>query len=154
MPLRWIRESPAQWDADKRRIVGGVARGVFDERFANATDGELVAGDWWRVDEGGRTVGYGWLDAVWGEAEVLLAVDGGSRGAGVGTFILDHLENEARDRGLNYICNVVRSTHPRAAEVTAWLEKRGFQPSDEGRLVRAAARRPSQTAFDTPRREG
>ena len=98
MALAWIRESPPEWDAGKRRIVGGAPRGIFDTRFAKLVEGELVPGEWWRVESDGRAVGYGWLDAVWGDAEILLAVDPEVRGSGVGTFIVDHLEAEAKDR--------------------------------------------------------
>jgi N-acetylglutamate synthase-like GNAT family acetyltransferase len=144
MALAWIRESPPEWDAGKRRIVGGAPRGIFDTRFAKQVEGDLVPGEWWRVEKDGRAVGYGWLDAVWGDAEILLAVDPEVRGSGVGTFIVDHLEAEAKDRGLNYIYNEVRSTHPFGPEVTAWLTRRGFRAAADGRLVRGAARRLSQ----------
>jgi ribosomal protein S18 acetylase RimI-like enzyme len=172
MGLSWIRENPARWDGDKARIVGGTEMGIFDPRYRECTEGDLVPAEWWRVEEdvqgspqaravhpggvravgaGGprikqdrsRVVGYGWLDVSWGDAEVLIAIDPEHRGRGVGTFVLDRLEEEARQRGLNYLYNVVRGTHPRAAEVRAWLSKRRFAPSEDGRLLRAVIR-PSQ----------
>jgi N-acetylglutamate synthase-like GNAT family acetyltransferase len=136
MSLRWIQESPGRWDADKARIVGGAPAGVFDSRFRACREGDLLPAEWWRVEDDGKTVGYGWLDVVWGDAEILLASDPGCVGRGVGSFILEGLEAEARDRGLRYLYNLVRPTHPQAAEVTRWLEKRGFHKNEDGRLSR------------------
>jgi N-acetylglutamate synthase-like GNAT family acetyltransferase len=141
MPLAWIHESPAKWDADKTRVIGRAPVGVFDARYAQAREGDLVPGEWWRVEEEGRTIGYGWLDVNWGDAEVLLATDPEARGRGVGTFILLNLEAEAFARGLNYLYNVVRSTHPERDKVTEWLAERGFTSSEDGRLMRAVVSR-------------
>lgn len=149
MSLDWIRESPARWDADKARIVGSADIGIFDSRYARCTEGALVPGEWWRVEDSGRVVGYGWLDTVWGDAEILLATDAGERGRGVGTFTLDHLEAEARARGLNYLYNLVRPTHPRPRELTAWLERRGFRADEDGRLLRAVVK-PAQIGASAP----
>ena len=85
MSMSWIHESPAEWDGDKARIVGGASPGVFDPRYAEASEGSLVPGEWWRVERDGRTVGYGWLDVNWGDAEILLAVDASERERGVGS---------------------------------------------------------------------
>lgn len=140
MTLRWIRETPAHWDANKARIVGGAPPGIFDTRYKSCKIGELVPGEWWRVEDDGSVVGYGWLDVVWGDAEILLATDPSAQRKGVGAFILDRLDEEARGRGLNYLYNLVRPTHPRAGELTAWLEKRGFSASEDGRLLRGVKR--------------
>lgn len=137
MSLEWIRESPAKWDESKERIVGNAPPGIFDRRYRELEKGEMVPGEWWRVESDGKVVGYGWLDVVWGDAEILLATEPESRGRGVGGFILGQLEKEARARGLNYVYNVVRPTHPQAKELTAWLEKRGFEASEDGSLMRA-----------------
>src|SRR5687768_9850876 len=99
MTLSWIHESPAKWDAGKARLVGRAPRGTFDARYEHAHEGDLVPGEWWRVEEDGRTIGYGWLDVNWGEAEILLATDPEVRGRGVGTYILLNLEAEAHARG-------------------------------------------------------
>ncbi|MFN8060922.1 MAG: GNAT family N-acetyltransferase [Vicinamibacterales bacterium] len=139
MALTWIAESPARWDADKARIIGGAPPGIF--ALEPYSVGDYLAGDWWRVELDGRVAGYGWLDAVWGDAEILLAVDPACQLAGVGTFILDQLQREARDRGLNYLSNVVRESHPRGAEVTTWLERRGFQAFEDGVLRRSVSTR-------------
>ena len=136
MSLRWVREGAARWDADKTRIVGQAPVGVFDSRYRGCRIGDLVPSEWWRVEEDGKVVGYGWLDVVWGDAEILLATDPAAAGHGVGTFIIDQLENEARSRGLRYLYNIVRPTHPRGAQVAAWLTKRGFRATEDGRLVR------------------
>ncbi len=73
---------------------------------------------------------------MWGDAEVLLAVDPARQGHGVGTFIMDHLEDEARARGLNQLYNAVLPTHPDREELTRWLEKRAFKPSEDGAVLR------------------
>lgn len=140
MTRTWIRESPAHWDADKARIIGGAPVGAFDSRYRACPSGQLMPGEWWRVEEGGHVVGYGWLDTVWGDAEILLATEPDMQRHGVGTFILERLEDEAQSRGLNYLYNLVRTTHPRAAELSAWLEKRGFRAAEDGRLLRETRR--------------
>jgi N-acetylglutamate synthase-like GNAT family acetyltransferase len=146
MSLRWIRETTPRWDADKARIIGQAETGIFDSRYRQLALGEMLSAAWWRVeDEGdGAVVGFGWLDSNWGDAEILLAVEKSRRHAGIGDFILARLHEEAGHAGLNYLTNIVRPTHPRAAELAAWLQKRGFAPSDDGRLlcvVRATAAR-------------
>lgn len=133
MKLEWIPESNPRWDADKQRIVGGSPAGTF--ALGPFAAGDSVPGTWWRAAGDGKTVGYGWMDQTWNGAEVLLAVDASARRAGVGTYILDRLEHEAASRGLNYMFNVVRPTHPQREAVTAWLESRGFHGS-EGELRR------------------
>lgn len=136
MTLQWIKEHNAHWDTDKQRIVGAAPVGIFDRRYSSLRVGEAIPGEWWRVDDGGITVGYGWLDIVWGDAEILLAADPAAQRRGVGGFILEQLENESRARSLRYIYNVVRPTHPDAVTVSAWLERRGFTRSVDGNLVR------------------
>lgn len=140
MSLTWTRENGPRWDADKARIVGEAPVGIFDSRYRELREGDPVPGEWWRVEKDGETVGYGWLEVVWGDAEILLATDPSVREQGVGSFVLDHLEKEAKAQGLNYIYNQVRPTHPDADRLQAWLEKRGFKASEDGRLLRAAAR--------------
>jgi predicted enzyme related to lactoylglutathione lyase/GNAT superfamily N-acetyltransferase len=150
MSLRWIREQPARWDADKKRVIGAAAAGIFDARYAASRPDDPLAGDWWRVECDGHPVGYGWLDAVWGDAEILLAVDPARQGEGIGTFVIDRLAEEAERRGLNYIYNIVRPTHPEAESLTRWLLARGFEIQPDGRLTRRAeppARRPKPGAI-------
>jgi N-acetylglutamate synthase-like GNAT family acetyltransferase len=130
--LRWVHEEGPRWDADRERVFAAVPEGVFVT--AARRPGEPLSSDWWRVERDGRVLGYGWLDDVWGDAEILLAVDGAEQRAGVGAFVLERLEDEAADRGLNYVLNVVRETHPDAAAVTAWLERHGFAAADDGHL--------------------
>lgn len=137
MGFSWVREDTATWDEDKARIVGGAAEGIFDTRFGSAAPGSIVPAEWWRVEDGGEVVGYGWLDVTWGDAEILLATAEGARGRGVGAFILERLEDEARARGLNYLYNVVRPTHPEGERVSVWLVKHGFERASDGRLLRA-----------------
>ena len=136
MGLEWVRENAPVWDTDKARIVGGVPEGIF--QLPAYGPGERLPGDWWRVEDGGTVVAYGWMDTAWGDAEMLLAVDPGHHGHGVGTFVLDQLEREAAGRGINYLYNVVRDTHPDHERVTAWLESRRFEGSSDGILRRRA----------------
>lgn len=140
MAHRWIHESPAYWDAPKAEIIGAAPEGTFGARGYEKLDpGALVPCDWWRVEDeaSGDVVGYGWMDITWGDGEILLAVHPKKRGEGVGTFILDRLEAEARERGLNYLYNVVPENHPEAEAISAWLEARRFQQSEDGKLHRA-----------------
>lgn len=139
MGLRWVAEEGSRWDADKLRIIGEAPAGIFDTRYRALRLGDAPPGSWWRVEDDGRTVGYGWLDACWGDAEILLAVDPAARTRGIGDFILQQLRDEARARGLNYLTNLVRPTHPEGARLTAWLKKRGFSPSEDGRLLSSAS---------------
>jgi GNAT superfamily N-acetyltransferase len=134
MSLTWHREAPAHWNADKQRIVGGAPPGVF--AIGPFAGGAIVPGDWWRVEDDGRVVGYGWMDHSWGDAEVLLAVDPAAQDAGVGTFVLDRLEDEAAAQGINYLYNVVPERHPDPDGLERWLQRRGFVASHEGGLLK------------------
>ncbi len=140
MGFSWIRENPPIWDEDKRRILLVGGRGIFDETYGHLSDGALVPGEWWRVESEGRTVGYGWLDSVFGNAEILLATDLEHRGEGIGSFILDHLDTEARARGLNYLYNVVQKAHPEPEALKRWLEARGFKGKEGGRLLKRSTK--------------
>jgi ribosomal protein S18 acetylase RimI-like enzyme len=139
MALRWIRESFARWDADKARIVGEAPPGTFAGNYRTLRDGAMVPGEWWRVEDDGRVVGYGWIDVVWGDAEILLAVDPSARRHGIGSFVLTQLQSEAGRRGLHCLYNVVPLDHPRREEVTRWLQARGYR-EDMGRLLRTVVR--------------
>ena len=141
MTLKWINESPSYWNADKSRIIAGAPVGVFDVRFGRMNDGDRMSGEWWRAEDDNRTVGYGWLDVVWGDAEILLATDGEAKGKGVGTFILENLEAEAKKKGLNYLYNLVRPTHPDKEQISGWLTKRGFRAKEDGSLVRTITKK-------------
>lgn len=140
MDLTWERESNARWDADKQALFSALPVGLFPD--LHATDpGGAVPGDWWRVRAGGSDVaGFGWMDVTWGDAEVLLAVSPVWQRHGVGTFILDRLDEEAARRGLRYLYNVVPAVHPDPARVRRWLELRGFVSSGEGGLLRRQVR--------------
>ena len=134
MALAWVRESLALWNADKQRIVGGAPAGVF--AVSASAPGAVLPGDWWRVEDDGRVIGYGWMDYSWGDAEVLLAVEPGSQSRGVGTFILDRLDEEAGVRGLNYLYNVIPAQHPDKSALKRWLLQRGFVGAKEGDLFK------------------
>jgi N-acetylglutamate synthase-like GNAT family acetyltransferase len=130
--LTWVKDHDPRWDADRERVFATVPDGVF--RPEARTPGERLSSDWWRVQDGDRVIGYGWLDDVWGDAEILLAVDEGARGTGAGAFALARLEGEAAARGLNYVVNVVRDTHPDRAAVSEWFLAHGFARSEDGAM--------------------
>ena len=135
MSFAWVHENPPHWDANKAEIVGGAPDGIF--QLVGGSEGQLLPGEWWRVEDDGSVVGYGWMDCTWAAAEILLAVAANARTRGVGTFILDHLEREAASRGLNYMYNIVHPSHPDRKAVTRWLRERRFEKShDDDQLVR------------------
>jgi GNAT superfamily N-acetyltransferase len=134
MALAWIHEAAPCWDASKAAVIGCAPPGVFE--LSACRDGDLLPGDWWRVEDEGRIAGYGWLDCNWGDGEVLLAVASDHQRQGVGTFIIERLQEEARARGLNYLYNVVPEAHPDPATLAEWLRRRGFERRGDGRLMR------------------
>ncbi len=135
--LEWIHETVAHWDADKARIVGGAQPGTLPSGITAHAEGDVLPDDWWRVEENGTCVGYGRMDVTWGDAEILLVVEPSAQGHGVGSFILEQLEQEARARGLNYLYNQVHPEHPAQDEITAWLQHRSFSQTEDGKLSRA-----------------
>jgi N-acetylglutamate synthase-like GNAT family acetyltransferase len=130
--LRWVKDDDPRWDADRERVFATIGTDVFPGLARQM--GDQLPSDWWRVEDGGRVVAYGWLDDVWGNAEILLAVDEAARGTCAGAFALARLEDEAAARGLNYVVNVVRDTHPERTAVTDWFLAHGFTGTDDGRL--------------------
>jgi len=132
--LRWVKDDDPRWDADRERVFASVPAGVF--RAESRTVGERLTSDWWLVEDDGRVIAYGWLDDVWGDAEILLVVDESARGTGAGAFTLARLEEEAAARGLNYVMNVVRDTHPDREAVTEWFRAHGFTGTEDGRLIK------------------
>jgi GNAT superfamily N-acetyltransferase len=132
--VRWIHENPPRWDGAKARVLGSVPPGALKD-LRHGT-GDLLPGEWWRVEQDGEVVGYGWMDYTWGDAEILLAVDDPRRRRGVGTFILDQLEREAAQRGLHYLYNVVPQGHPDRDGIGRWLENRRFERAHDDRYMR------------------
>lgn len=133
--LQWQKEDVPRWDADKQRLFDDTALlSVGMDRPGPYT---CLADEWWRVtDAQGAVVGYGWLDSEWGDAQITFFADPDHRGEGIGAFILDHLDDEARQRGLNYIYNIVPDSHPDRAWMTSWLARRGLHKSTQGDLRR------------------
>lgn len=133
--LTWTRESRPVWDADKERVVAGAPTGALD--VPHEPGGEL-AGDWFAAADGsGRVVGYGWLDSTWGgDTEILLAVDPACEGTGVGSFVLQAIEQEAAARGSNYVFNTVRDSHPHRDDVRDWLLVRGYRGDERDATLR------------------
>lgn len=147
MNLQWIHETPPQWDADKARLIRAAPPGTLGvDKLARFAVGDLIPGDWWRVEVGGAIVGYGWMDSTWGDAEILLFVDPERRRQGVGTFILTHLEDEARSRGFNYLYNVIPKNHPDGAGIERWLGNREFNAFADGSLRRSVVPREAKSA--------
>lgn len=130
MTRDWIRETPATWDGGKAAAFGDLDPELFG--LGTPKEGAALGDEWWRVEDDRRVLGYGRLDDTWGDAEILVVVAPEGRGAGVGAFVLEHLEAEADKRHLNYLYNVVRPEHPSAAQVVTWLESHGFAESIDG----------------------
>lgn len=142
MAFGWVREERPRWDDAKQRVIGGAPAGALD---VVAEPGASLPGDWWAAtDDDGTVVGYGWLDSTWGgDAEILLAVAPEVQGRGVGSFVLSHLEAEAGRRGMNYVYNTVRTTHPDRERVHDWLAGRGYRGSDSDTALRKRVEAPS-----------
>jgi GNAT superfamily N-acetyltransferase len=137
MTLHWTKEDTPHWDADKQRLFGPDELAAVG--FHEPAPGAAIADEWWRVtDDHGIVVGYGWLDSEWGDAQISFLVDRARRGAGIGNFILDRLEDEAAERGLNYIYNVVRRPGhpPRLSPDDALADRARLYPR-HGRPARA-----------------
>lgn len=133
--MRWVKEDVPRWDDVKQAMFDDTA--LRSVGMARPAAGAALADEWWRaVADDGTVAGYGWLDSEWGDAQITFFVDPARRGEGIGGFVLDHLEDEARKRGLNYIYNVVPDTHPDRAWMTAWLEQHGLRESSQGDLRR------------------
>lgn len=153
MALTWKIQPNPVWDDDKERVVGGAPPGALDISYRLGTP---VPGDWWVAeDESGAIVGFGWLDATWGgDAEILLAVNPSSQQSGVGTFILGQLEREAAKRGMNYVYNTVRETHPGREVVHDWLAVRGYWGSSSDTTLRKRVSLEDDTAPAPPQAAG
>jgi N-acetylglutamate synthase-like GNAT family acetyltransferase len=136
--MEWVRETPAHWDGAKADVLGELAPGLFG--LGSPADGDALADEWWRVERDGEVLGYGRLDDTWGDAEILLLVAAKQRGAGVGSFALARLEQEAAARHVNYIYNVVPQGHPERDTITEWLTARGFELNDVGELRKRVPR--------------
>ena len=141
--LTWVPEPHPVWDADKQRVIGGAPEGTFVLPF---DEGDELPGEWWSARDDGTVVGYGRLDIGWGgDAEILLAVDPGRQQQGVGSFVLDHLEQEAAGRGLNYVYNTIRD-HEGRELVHDWLVVRGFRGAVDGDLRKRVGARWTSTS--------
>lgn len=132
--LTWVREERPVWDAEKARIAASAPEGAL---ALDVVDGAELPGDWFVAKDGDAVVGFGFLDMTWGgDAEITLVVDGDRQGQGVGSFVMDHLEQEARTRGINYVHNTVRDTHPQRDEVHDWLLVRGYRGNESDASLR------------------
>jgi GNAT superfamily N-acetyltransferase len=140
MSLNWSHESQPRWDKDKQRIIGGAPAGALDISYS---DGAELPGDWFAAVEGDQAVGYGWIDSTWGgDTEILLAVAPDAQGRGVGSFVMDRLEREAAQRGVNYVYNTVRDTHPDRDTVHDWLLVRGYRGNERDASLRKRVKLP------------
>jgi GNAT superfamily N-acetyltransferase len=144
MSLEWSREQSPVWDDDKQRIIGGAPAGALDLSYPA---GEQLPGDWYTASEDGRVVGYGWMDSTWGgDTEILMAVDPDHQGRGIGTFVMNHLEWEAAQRGFNYVYNTVRDSHPDRDTVHDWLLVRGYRGNERDASLRKRVSLPDSDA--------
>ena len=141
--LTWSHEPNPTWDADKERVIGGAPEGAFVLPFK---EGDGLPGDWWSARSAdGEVLGYGRLDTTWGgDAEILLAVAPDRQQAGIGTFILGKLDEEASARGINYVHNRILD-HEQRDIVHDWLVVRGFRGSVDGDLRKRVG-----TTYGTP----
>lgn len=132
--LQWEHEVRPVWDEAKARIAASAPKGALDLPFA---DGAELPGDWFLARDGDQVVGFGALDTTWGgDAQIALAVDAARNGTGVGSWVMDRLEQEARARGINYVHNVVRDEHPQRDEVHDWLAVRGYRGNERDATLR------------------
>lgn len=136
MHLHWIRENPAYWDAPKAALFGPCV--PFDLPQA---PGCPLPGDWWCVRDEDAVLAYAALDVTWGDAEIVIAVHPGVRGRGIGSYVIDQLEVEARTRGIHYLCSRIPADHPEAGELAQWLRARRFSASEGRTWVRAVVPR-------------
>jgi hypothetical protein len=72
-------------------------------------------------------------------------------GHGVGTFIL---EREAARKGINYVYNTVRDTHPERDSVHDWLAVRGYQGGSSDTVLRKRVRDEDAAPAPAPARPG
>jgi len=95
----------------------------------------------------GAAVGHGRMDLGWGcDAEVALAVHASALDRGIGSFALEHLEQEAAARGVNDVYNVVRTTHPDRERLHDWLAVRGYLGGDRDEALRKRGGTPGTPA--------
>lgn len=130
MELQWIKENSPRWDVSKAGVFGAAEPSVLG--LGSPSDGDVLADEWWRAEVDGTTVGFGRLDSVWGDAEILVAVDSDRRRGGLGREVLGMLERSAADEGLNYLYNKVSPEHPDREGVIAWLHANGFAETADG----------------------
>jgi len=133
MPDWYAEPKPARYDDAKRAFFARLPEGAVHVQPA----GELLPGTWWRLEDEGEVVGYGWMDVTWGDAQILLAVHPDRQRRGLGGEILDHLEAEAHTSGLGYLFNTIPADHPDPEGARAFLEEQGFVASGlDGTLLR------------------
>ncbi|MFJ6131844.1 GNAT family N-acetyltransferase [Janibacter terrae] len=147
--LTWEHEARPVWDADKARIAASAPDGALVLDFA---DGAELPGDWFVARDGAEVVGLGVLDTTWGgDAEITLAVDAARQGQGVGSWVMEHLEQEARSRGINYVYNTVPDAHPQRDDVHDWLLVRGYRGNEGDASLRKRVGAVEEEASAAPR---
>lgn len=103
--------------------VAAIEAGVFPEDgWSPATLWAELAGRPRRaylvVEDAGRVRGYAGLDVAGDTADVMtVAVDPATRGAGLGTMLIDHLLQVARERGCAQVLLEVRGDNAPAIEL-------------------------------------
>lgn len=125
MPNWRPEPQPVPYDDVKKAFFSSLQPGVVRVNPA----GSYLPGTWWKLEESGATLGYGWMDVTWGDAQILLAVAPDARRGGHGKTILQKLEHEAHEAGLAYMFNTIPSDHPDPDGVRAFLTENGFEAS-------------------------
>lgn len=147
--LTWEHEVRPVWDVDKARIAASAPDGALVLDFA---DGVELPGDWFVARDGDEVVGLGVLDTTWGgDAEITLAVDAARQGQGVGSWVMERLEQEARSRGINYVHNTVPDAHPQRDDVHDWLLVRGYRGNESDASLRKRVGAVGEAATAAPR---
>ena len=52
MSFKWVHEDAPRWDEAKDTIIGQAPEGIF--HLGNYRVGDVIPGEWWRVEEGGE----------------------------------------------------------------------------------------------------
>jgi ribosomal protein S18 acetylase RimI-like enzyme len=140
--LRTLLFEAAFWRPDAARppldeALANPELARYVEGFGRPGDFGIVAEDgaeplgaaWWRYFRA-STPGYGFVDEA--TPEVSAAVLPGQRGRGIGTALLEALEREARNRGIDRLSLSVERENP----AVALYQRLGFRPLDrEGNAV-------------------
>lgn len=120
----WIKEEEPVWDSDKEDIIDCAPQGSFN--MGPKSNG-TISGDWWKLVENKRVIGYGWISMISGDAELLIAVRKSEQHKGYGNIILENLEMEASKLKHNKVVAIIQSENINAVNIIYWLDRKGFR---------------------------